>query len=279
MSMQIEFTATVTGSVPQLVRCAHCAEPYVYEMQRSATGTVSGRADPREREDNRARAEERAREKLEDEFRDLDQCDPVPCRHCHRYQRYMFRAAADRKYLDHTRSSGCLVLLGLVAAVVGGFVAADKPHYRLIALLAAVAGVAVLILGGLYALQVRRLKAVYDPNAERPEVREKDAAAHANTLAEYEQRQAVRVRRAYYEHLDAKNPKPLVVTLWVEPTVLINGGTLSLDLSDRDRVTVTVPEDTRPGKVLRVTVASGTPAPFKVRVVPFGVHPGEVRLD
>src|SRR5262249_25967024 len=118
------YTATAQGRRLKFVQCEHCSVEYVYVMEREATGAGTsmymlnnqGGADS---------ATSPARETLSDGLE--NDFDPVPCRGCGHYQRYMFPTLLG--------NTGLWVRLVLLVVIVIGCLAAVNAAYHSISYL------------------------------------------------------------------------------------------------------------------------------------------------
>ncbi|MBN9122509.1 MAG: hypothetical protein J0I06_25750 [Planctomycetes bacterium] len=287
--MSTQYTATVEAKVPQLVHCTHCDFRFIYEMVVSGTG--SGETGLfRNAADARTAAKEKALARLSRRLNKPTLCEAIPCPKCYRYQSYMHRVAARERYTDY----GCLALpFGVLCAAVVCVAAIcwnRYPDTRSVAALAGVAAVAVW-LAARSALTILRLRIEeYDPNTQELSGRERLADKRAVLLADFDAAQAKRVRREYKKYAEAVRtprwggssfevPEPLVADWWFTPSVMLNGGSVVIDLPGGESVTVHVPEDCLPGEVLDVHTSSREVLPFQVRVLAIRVHPDEQRLE
>jgi hypothetical protein len=279
-----EFQATIEGTVPQLVQCVHCNERYIYEMRRTGSGSAESVSEKWAQQ----RAEGLARKRLEAKL-GPDACDPVPCRRCLRYQPYMRAVAARRKYGVWGRLAWAVIVPAGLVAVMAVAVTVGHPGERSVAIGVGLVALGALASAGALLVRVRRLMATYEPDREPEHVR-RPLSARGMTVADYNERQAVRVREAYRErdeplmtrflkHGRLPAEGPLVIGLWVEPSLFTNGGVVPIVLSDTDEVAVSVPVGANPGETYDVAVVRGRPVPFKVRITPIRVHPAEVRLE
>jgi hypothetical protein len=202
----------------------------------------------------------------------------------------MRAVAARERYADY----GCFVVpLGLLAVAVAcaaAIVGFQFPDTRSAAPRVGIGSVGAWLFGYGFLIMHRRRIVRYDPNDEPLSRREEYAAERAVRLADFDDAQALRVRREYKRHTKAvRNPRwagksfdvpePLVVEWWFTPSMMLNGGSTTIELSESESVTVHVPEDTPPGELLDVHPSSRDVIPFQVRVIPMRVHPDEQRLE
>src|SRR5688572_20468934 len=91
----MEYTATVSGSVPKFVRCEQCGFEYVYELTRRASGQGTSFLFL-DNEGAESAAHAAAHQALVAKLEDA--IDPVPCLGCGHYQADMV-ALLRRRYL------------------------------------------------------------------------------------------------------------------------------------------------------------------------------------
>jgi hypothetical protein len=164
----------------------------------------------------------------------------------------------------------------------------------------------VTVLGFALRQRMHRLIANYDPNEENAAEREDKAAERTYLPEAFDELQATRVRELYHNHTGspviatarkpwedentpASNPwakepasrssEPLIVTWWVAPLMFLEGGSIAIQLSATEQVTVAVPENAKPGDVLDLQAPPPSVTPFQVRLMAIRVHPDEMRLE
>lgn len=287
--MPVQYTATVEVKLPQLVHCAHCDVKFVYEMKVTGVGCdVTGLF--QNETATRTSARELARASLKRQLNDLPLCEAVPCPKCFRYQPHMQRAAAREQFMDFRPLA--LPLSVLCTAFIGVAIisALIYPDLESAALIAGAVSVGVWLLGSgvLAVLNLRVTR--YDPNTQELSQREWRAGKRAIPLDDFDAAQAKSLRKEYRKYADAVRvpkwggssfevPDPLVVGWWFTSSIMLNGGSIVIDLLDGESVTVHVPEDCPPGEVLDIHPSSPNVLPFQIRVQALPTHPDEQRLE
>jgi hypothetical protein len=296
--MSMQYNATVKVQIPQLVHCVHCDCKYIYEMARTGQGSAQCGSDSRSQEAAKRAAERAALDHLDSKLQSAEACDPVPCRNCFCHQPYMRAVSAKKKYGEWGCAAWALIVGGIGILAVCTTVWFKSPRDRTVALGGALIGLGITVGGAGFLFIQRRLLATHDPDRAPEEERRRLARQRTMSLADFNEVQAMRIRTAYQEHVSApptrswkgtgnpwaetaskSGPEPLVVGLWVEPALFIEGGVVPIKLSETDSVTLNVPPDAKPGEAYDVVVERGNPVPFKVRITPIRVHPGEMRLE
>lgn len=286
--MSMLYTATVKVLIPQIVRCAHCDESFIYEMTRTGTGQATCGTDKRSQAHAKTVAERVARKNLEAEFERNGPCDPVPCRKCFRHQPYMAAEAAKRHYRHNRVAAWVATGLGVGMVALGAFIYATGRENETSGLFIGGVGAVFALLGIVFAALHKPLVANYDPDKAPLLERKRIARERAMTPSQFRDIQMMRLRDAYDAY---QNTFPasrwragkeveitaLATTLWVEERSFTYGERVTIKLSAADAVAVVIPEDANPGDECAVEVLSGTPVPFKVRVQPIGIHPDEPR--
>lgn len=288
--MSMIYTATVQVTLPHLVRCAHCGTEYVYERQLTGAGSCESSLFTSEATAKKT-AEEAARAELDRRAGKIDGFDPVPCRHCHRYQPYMHEKIATKRFEALKTTANVCIAIGIFATFAG-FIAwnAVAKADQWIAILIGVGGLALTSAG--IALRSTTAKKIreYDPNEERLGERKRLAAERATLRENYEEVQAIRVREIYKAYQNARSStrwrggkqedmEPLIVGWWVSPALFINGGVIAIQIAENATVMAAVPPDTEHGSVLDAEPDSPTIEQFQVRVLAMRVHPDEYRLE
>ncbi len=287
--MPIRYTTTVEVKIPQLVHCIQCDCKFIYEMAVTGigcddTGLFQSGAEAR------ASATGKAQASLNRRLSKPMLCEAIPCPKCYRYQPYMHIVAARERFTDYR----FLVLpLGLLCAAVASVATIcwfQYPDTQPIAMPAGLATLAVWFVGGVTLDLLRKRIERYDPNTQ--ELSQREALAEKRTVSptDFDATQAKRVRREYKEYFAAmKNPRwggssfevpqPLVVEWWFTSSIMLNGGSIVIDLPGGESATFHVPEDTLPGEVLDVHASSQSVLPFQLRVLAIRSHPDEQRLE
>ena len=304
MGVVREHTATVTTVVPQLVRCASCGCEFVYEMKLTGTGSATADVLFGDEEGARETANEKAQKRLEEQLGKQELCEAVPCPACYHYQPYMFTIVAERVYDTISCFASLPLILGLLTAVGAAAAWFIFPDERSIILWVGLGGAAAFILGYGPVAWVNRVAARYDPNADALNERRRIAEDRAMPLSRFDELQTQRARAAYatrtgFQPDEADEPwqkgspgqrrirgsarpvarpvqkgRPLV-TWWVQPSILQNGGVVSFRITAADAVTVVVPPNSEPGVVLALHEAPEHIEPFTVRVSLMRVHPDD----
>jgi hypothetical protein len=273
---------TVSVTEPQFVTCRFCQHEFVTEL------TVSNCADDDigvayggelRRKLSRALASERVAKQLAN----LELCVPVPCPGCLRYQPYMVRQMAREPHRSRRLKPGWrLVGVGAFTTALSGAILLANPNAGTPAFVLSGVGVFLILLGGFFVSSVRRGASAFNPDADPETLRRRAAEEGTHTRADYDREQQRRARLLYAEHVPLprdgnpySEPEPLVITWWVLPSTLTDGGTILVELSEAQIATVTVPEVARNGAVLDLSVCPPGIRPFKVCVRAFRVHPDE----
>jgi hypothetical protein len=229
-----------------------------------------------------------ARKDLDARIEDPEVFDPVPCSKCYRYQPYMRDRVAEERFGWQGAALGIslLALGGPVAAGAGlawaaGAVRGGGP------LIALVVGVGAALAGTVSLVAFQWAAARYDPNTADLAERKRRAKRRALALERFDAKQLDRARKIYddfepFDDVDGadednpfENQKVLVLDWWVLPSVLADGGTIALPLSEKRSATVVVPAGSQSGDVLDLRVYTPKVAPFKVRVLEIPTHPDE----
>jgi uncharacterized membrane protein len=276
---------TISVTEPQFVTCKFCQREFVTEL------TVSYCAD----DDIGTMYHGEVRRKLSrmvasnwvaKKLSNVKFCDPVPCPGCLRYQPYMARQMAREPHLSSGLSFGWgLVLIGIALTILGVLSFLMTRDGKAQALTTAVVGVVLIGLGGFVVGRVRRTVDAFDPDASPEAERRRAADECARSLAEYDRKQQRRAGRLYAEYVPkppadkpGAEPEPLVLTWWVLPSFLTDGGPILIELPDARSATVEVPEVARDGVTLDPVCPAGV-RPFKVLVRAFRVHPDEYERE
>lgn len=297
--MSMQYNATVKVLIPQLVHCVHCDAKYIYEMERTGHGCATCGFDERSQAHAKRQAEEAALNSLDAKLNNPEACDPIPCNKCYRHQPYMRAESARRKYDGWGCAAWFIIAGGICALALGAVVWNTSPKDREVAQWATIIGAAVAVGGiGFFFLQ-RHLRRTHNPDHASQLSRRKTASERTMTLVEYNEVQMMRIRRTYSEYVASNQARPwadkpsqdnpftneqsepegLIVGLWVEQTMFLDGGLIPIKLSDTEGVAVVIPPDAKPGGVYGVVVERGNPMKFQVRITPIRLHPDEMRLD
>ena len=314
MIIRTTYSASISVALPHFVRCANCSCQYVYERTYTGIGQsetfydIGGESRQRE-------AGELARDALDTQLNDPELFDTVPCPQCLHYQPYMRARVCRERYAGllgcGVWSVGFIGLLALGFAVIWYGAGGMSEEFRWLRGI----GLVALFVATLFLVVHWWLVKKYEPNLAAPEERETLARERACSPSEYDQKQVVRVREAYYKHLarqteNARNgrreragreeraadrpwekrseaessrtprePKSLVVEWWLVPSVFFNSGTFVVPLSETESVAVEVTADAEPGDVFDVKAMASNVTPFKVRLFAMRVHPDEYRTE
>lgn len=185
------FSTTAHGCLPKRVRCEECGHVYYYMLQRSATGHGTNLLFIDEKGARRRSARD-AEAKLHEALR--NECDPVPCPKCGRYQPDMVRRARQLRHRWLAVAAAWTLIaavafaaLGVVSFLLRGRLPQTHETLRELAVLFLIlAGVCLACGLGLAALKLV-LNSGYDPNAE--DVKERKRLGKRLTLSreEYEE--------------------------------------------------------------------------------------------
>jgi hypothetical protein len=299
----MEYTATLNIAVPQLVRCLHCDTEFIYMMKRSAQGSATSLLFIG-MDSARSAAEDRARAKVEAELQNPEACDPVPCPKCFKYQSYMCGQVARTKYKDHGCFAYVVVGLGTALMIGAGVLAYLLPDAERALTYVVLSGLLVLLAGCALAIRTMRLVAQYAPNERDLYNRKVIAGAWAKSLEEFDTNQARGLRDEYEKYTQTlarkqnrrqernspgakqsrtspakRDDDKLIVTWWVVPSMFVNGGSITIPISESVQVVVEVPDTARPGDVFDLKHCPDDVIPFQVRVLPIYAHRDEQRLE
>lgn len=286
--MGTQYYATVRAEVPQLVRCEHCDQEFLYLMRKTGTGMVEPFFDF-----NSAKAYQQAAELARQDLvtkLTVDNFNVVPCRHCFRYQSFMRERAARQKYGNNRYIGALIGCLALVVLAFGIFATLEGSKFRTAGIGLTAAGVALVLTGIAAHWGVRRLMATYDPNGQ-PEARRRVVAdQRCQTWAEFYRTQEARLAREYQEHAGQEKRgvwlakvenrvPPAPAQLWLPARVLMNGHTLSLSLAPGRDVAVEIAPDAEPGCVIEVVPGGRNEFSFRVVLMAIFDYYSDPRAD
>jgi len=194
-----KYTATMSATVPKLVKCEQCSTDYVYHLKRKAVGEGTSLLFLNNK-GAKGSAQAEARKRLLKVL--ARSCEPVPCPACGHVQEHMIPRARQLrcrwvgKAALYLFPSGCL--LGLAAAGVLTLTMSNAGRegwtasYVIWMIIGAMAGltaaagvIASLVLPVWRYFSCRR----YDPNTEKVEVRKARGQSLAVTKTEFDRRQ------------------------------------------------------------------------------------------